>query len=154
MTTKYNTSKHRAKSASHLENAAAHQAPSAPVGVVERYLDEADMHKIFHLGSHVDRFSTQIGLLEKDDINDELNLKLQQETLQRLQAEFSVRRQKRHSDKAQLAHLQQGALAEFIEFRDSLSSKYGADMSVATFDDKTGLIHFPVDSVPETPSSP
>jgi len=107
------------------------------------YLDEADMHKLFHLGSMVDRVSTQIGMLEKDDVNDELNLKLQQETLQRLQSEFTLRRQRRLVDKQQLLGLQGSALNDYVAFRDSLSGKYSIDLSSATFDDRTGLIHFP-----------
>jgi len=111
-------------------------ADDAPI----QYLDPADMHKLFHMGAKVDRISAQIGLLEKDNINDELNLKLQQETLQRLQTEFALRRARRTAELQQHASNQGRALDEYIAFRTELGEKHGMDFTYATFDDETGRI--------------
>lgn len=118
------------------------------------HLTQEHMHKLFHLGGTVDRFSAQLGALEKDDVNDELNLKLQAETLQRLQSEFTLRRQRRLADRQQLLGLQGQALREYVLYRDELGALYNVDLSTASFDDKTGLIQFPPAAVDVPPSDP
>jgi hypothetical protein len=127
---------------------------SSPEGDVRPHLAPEHMHKLFHLGGMVDRFSAQIGMLEKDDASDELTLKLQQETLQRLQAEFALRRQRRSADRQQLLGHQAAALRNFTLYRDELSGIYGADLSQATFDDITGLIQFPAPADEPAPPPP
>ncbi len=107
---------------------------------VSIYLKEADLHKLFHLSSKVEKIVSNIGNIQREAQIDELGLKVAQEQLQRMQAEFALRQQRRISDIQHMSITQAQAQTEYEAFKVELSQLYGVDIDRTTIDDESGRL--------------
>lgn len=107
----------------------------------DSHLTNEERLELLYLSAMVERSALMVGRVQADAANDELQLKVAQEQLQRMQTEFALRNMKRASDIAIYQRDQTKHMSNLLLFRKALGIKYGFDPDTASFDDMTGKIH-------------
>lgn len=111
---------------------------SDPVGI---FFTEAEMLQLQVAQDSITIASMKIGMVQKDGEHDELQLKVQQERLQREQTEYALRSMKRFETIKHLSSVQGEALNKYNQLKADLEKKYGIpDLQKVAYDDVTGRV--------------
>lgn len=106
--------------------------------------------ELLYLSLQVEKAALRVGAIQKDAAADELQLKVAQEQLQRMQAEFANRNLVKAQEIVHLQRERDQAVKKFLAFRADLGAKYQFEPEYASFDEDTGLVHLhtPTEPVP------